>query len=54
MALDGGDSFRAYALILSIWIYPGLVGLAYILRKNSPLFQLVPLIDIVAVLVFGR
>jgi hypothetical protein len=53
MALDGGDSFRAYAFILSTWIYPGFVGLAYVLRKNSPAFQLIPLIDIIAILFFG-
>lgn len=53
MALDGGPTFGAYALIASVWTYPISVWAVWKFREIHPRIAFLPLVHIIPLIIFG-
>ncbi len=51
MAFEGGDTFCAYYSVTTVWLYPLLVGIAYLCRRRSPKMVWLPLLPVTLILV---
>lgn len=48
MAFDGGSGLKTWTLVLSVWSYPAVLGLAMFLRRRKPLLILLPVVNLIA------
>jgi hypothetical protein len=53
MAIGDAPGSKAYVFVWSIWTYPVVVGIVWILKKKMPLIALLPCLNIVACVVAG-
>jgi hypothetical protein len=53
MVVDAGYNWHVFIFLISIWTYPAVLALAYVLRKTSRVFILLPLINLLAYVVSG-
>src|ERR1700722_9124853 len=51
MAFEAGYTFDAYLFVVQVWMYPALVGVAYLFRRRKPALIWLPMLPLIPALV---